>query len=415
MDSIFRTDIAPIKVTQGNLTVFAAAIKIVLMVLLIHFLTTALSQAKKETPMKKLGLILICLGMFTLSACSLSASSPPFGSVPTLTPTVDRAKPADPGQSATDAGVPTVTESAEAATATLEVLPPTATPTQVPPTATSTLEPSETPTPTPTEEAGPIPVGSAVNAIDTAELVLVPAGEFTMGSDPETDPNFWGAEGPTHTVTLDAYWIYKHEVTVGMYTSCYQAGYCPPAYLQTASHPDLEAYRGEADLPMVFVTWEEASFYCDWAADGLPTEAQWEKAARGTSEGLFPWGKLPFEEGFANYCGLECEDSASELAAFDDGYPLTAPVGSFPAGASPYGAMDMAGNVWEWTADYFGQSYYSISPQENPNGPATGDRYVIRGGGFRNGLAGLRVVARISLEPDAAMNTVGFRCVVNEE
>ena len=200
-----------------------------------------------------------------------------------------------------------------------------------------------------------------------------------------------------------------------MYENCYLAGYCPLAYLQTSNHEDVVQYREAPDLPMVFATWEQAGYYCDWAAEGLPTEAQWEKAARGTDERFFPWGKGPCEKGFANYCGTECEDSASTLATFDDGYPLTAPVGSFPAGASPYGVLDMAGNVWEWTADYFSQTYYSVSPDANPTGPVTGDRYVVRGGGFWNGVTGMRVVARISLDAEAALNTVGFRCVMDAE
>ncbi len=366
--------------------------------------------------MKKIGLILIVLVMLGLSACSLSASNPPWeASAPTLTLTEPVSKPVESTdaspQEGEEGGVPTVTS----AVPETQEAPPAPTATEAPPTPTPMEEPTATPEPTPTEKSGPIPVGITVNDIDGAKLVLIPAGEFTMGSDPESDPNFWGAEGPAHEVYLDAYWIYQTEVTVGMYEDCYLSGYCPLSYLQTATHEDVVQYRENSDLPMVFVTWEQAGYYCDWAADGLPTEAQWEKAARGTDERFFPWGKVPFEKGFANYCGTECEDSASTLATFDDGYPLTAPVGSFPAGASPYGVMDMAGNVWEWTADYFGQTYYAISPDANPTGPATGDRYVVRGGGFWNGLAGLRVVARISLDTEAALNTVGFRCIMAAE
>ncbi len=362
-----------------------------------------------------LGMVLLLLG---LSACSLSASNAPFGLGSSPTVTQDEAKPAQPTEEPvgeeTQDDIPTITPSEPEPTATMPLPTPTSTPTQVPPTPVPTEE-EPTQTPTPTENAGPVPVGVAVNDLDGARIILIPEGAFTMGSDPESDPNFWGAEGPKHEVYLDEYWIYETEVTVGMYQTCYTSGFCPTAYLFTGTHSDLEDYRSDPDLPMVFVTWEQASFYCDWAADGLPTEAQWEKAARGTDDRLLPWGDLPFQEGFANYCGLECEDNTSEMATFDDGYPLTAPVGSFPAGASPFGVLDMAGNVWEWTADYFSQSYYAISPEVNPTGPVTGDRYVIRGGGFWNGVSGMRVVARLSLDAEAALNTVGFRCVVDGE
>jgi eukaryotic-like serine/threonine-protein kinase len=356
--------------------------------------------------------LLIAVGLsclLLLSACSLSASQPPELQPATETPVQPSVKAPTPTQEVIEnlPGVPTVTSES----------PPEPEQPTVPPEPTPTeevvLEP--TPTPTQTTQPGPIPVDVRTNDIDQARIVFIPAGEFTMGSDAESDPNFWGAEGPRHVVYLDDYWIYEKEVTVGMYETCIASGYCPAAFLQLSENPEILQYRSDPQLPMVFVTWEAADYYCSWAADGLPTEAQWEKAARGIDERLFPWGNKPFQQGYANYCGFECDDSSSELATFDDGYPLTAPVGTFPAGASPYGVMDMAGNVWEWTADFFYPTYYAMSPFENPTGPASGDRHVVRGGGFTNGLSGMRTVARISLDLEAALNTVGFRCVLNTQ
>jgi len=227
-------------------------------------------------------------------------------------------------------------------------------------TLTSTPRPTLTVTPTPTKTSTITPtptatlgVGSSkINAVDGAEMVYVPAGEFLMGSEEGGSD-----ESPEHTVYLDAYWIYKHEVTNVQYRDCIEAGECAG---------DLSRYP-EDDDPAVYIDWYEANDYCEWAGGQLPTEAEWEKAARGTDGRTYPWGEA---------------SPSCNLAQFRDCSGQTVPVGSFPAGASPYGALDMAGNVWEWVADWYDAGYYENSPDANPTGPASGTYRVFRGGSW---------------------------------
>lgn len=269
---------------------------------------------------------------------------------------------------------------------------PTQKPTSLPPT-------SRPPTSTPTQTSIPIPspVELKVNPTDGAEIVLIPAGDFLMGSDKSNDPYFWGAEAPEHTVTLESFWIYQTEVTQGMYQRCDDANACPAPVM--INHPVAQQYGNPRfeDYPVVMVTWQSALAYCQWAGGRLPTEAEWEKAARGTDGRLFPWGDEPSADGLANYSSSSPEQ-----------------VGTYPLGSSPYGVYDMAGNVLEWVNDYFEPLYYEYSPLENPIGPASGSRRVIRGGAFnQNGVDGLRTVARASLKPADTKISVGFRCVVD--
>jgi formylglycine-generating enzyme required for sulfatase activity len=223
-----------------------------------------------------------------------------------------------------------------------------------------------------------------VSPIDGAEMVHVPAGEFMMGSDK------YGMEQPVHTVYLEAFYIDKYEVTNARYRACVEAGAC--------SQPDnTDRYNDPsyAEHPVVYVDWYQAEAYCQWAGKRLPTEAEWEKAARGTDGRTYPWGE-----------GIDCDHA--QYSEECGGQIVS--VGSKPKGASPYGALDMAGNVWEWVADWYGKDYYSRSPGRNPPGPDSGTYKALRGGSYPDGLGIGRSAIRGWYNPDAQYYYVGFRC-----
>lgn len=272
----------------------------------------------------------------------------------------------------------------------------TATPT---PTLTSapTLTATRTATPTLVPTATSTSTPNATNVSDSADLILIPAGEFNMGSNPENDPYFWGAEMPMHPVFLDSYYIYRTEVTNAMYAQCVADHKCPlPAQLYSRTRAEYYGESRFADYPVIFVTYYSATAYCQWAGGRLPTEAEWEKAARGSDNRWFPWGDdLP----------------TITLANFDNQIGDTSPVGSYPLGVSPYGLLDMAGNVWEWTFDWFDATFYRISPDENPLGPVNGTRRVMRGGSWSNLFDGMRTMSRTSSPPNQSLDALGFRCV----
>jgi eukaryotic-like serine/threonine-protein kinase len=215
-------------------------------------------------------------------------------------------------------------------------------------------------------------------------------------------------ERPQHTVTLDAYYIDKYEVTNARYQGCVDFGACSP--------PKDAIYYGNttyADYPVIYVTWHQAEAYCAWAGKRLPTEAEWEKAARGTDGRTFPWGS-DFNGELLNFCDVNCEFDWKNTS-YDDGYAYVAPVGSYLDGASPYGALDMAGNVWEWTADWYDGGYYSGSPDGNSVGPSAGEGRVVRGGSWYLHDYFVRSGVRYSLVPDFRNYDVGFRCVRRPE
>jgi eukaryotic-like serine/threonine-protein kinase len=274
------------------------------------------------------------------------------------------------------------------ATASSTPLPPTATP--IPYTATP--QPTDTPIPTPT-----LGVGSTITAADGAVLVYVPAGEFLMGST-SADPFAQDDEFPQHTVYLDAFWIDQYEVTNKQYAQCVEAGACK-APINTGS-ATRESYYGNPEFdeyPVIEMRWEDANAYCIWAERSLPTEAQWEKAARGTDGRLFTWGNDNPNENLLNY---------------NKNVGDTTKVDSYEAGKSPYGAYDMAGNVGEWVADKYSQVYYSKSPAENPTGPTAGETHVIRGGTLHTGqYTFIRVTDRTQgIPPQWYYKYIGFRC-----
>jgi formylglycine-generating enzyme required for sulfatase activity len=284
------------------------------------------------------------------------------------------------------------------------------TPTIMIPTDTPMLTEAATSTPVPTLGIG----ATLISPIDGSVMVFVPEGEFIMGSDPD-EPYFWGAEAPSHAVYLDAFWIHRTEVTNSMYGDCVAAGACPsPLHSYSRTHDNYYNNPDFADYPVIYVTNTGALAYCQWIGARLPTEAEWEKAARGTDGRFFPWGNGSLNSNLANFCDIGCPNAYPEEieSEFNDGYRDVAPVGSFPDGVSPYGVLDMAGNVLEWVSDWYSPSFYGQSPFENPTGPESGTKHPIRGGSWLSGRAGLRTSARASLQPDNGYDTLGFRCAL---
>jgi formylglycine-generating enzyme required for sulfatase activity len=259
-----------------------------------------------------------------------------------------------------------------------------------------------------------IVIHASVNPKDGAAMVWVPAGTFRMGSGAREQlrdaagRRDWRAmrdvvwsrlrgetedsdESPSRTVYLDGYWIYQYEVTVAQYRQfCRATG---------RAMPEEPPFGWHDDHPVVNVSWDDAAAYAAWAGASLPTEAQWEKAARGTDGRIYPWGNA--------WDGARCGNSVDGSAA------SPSPVDSFPAGASPYGAQDLAGNVWEWCTDWYDGQYYQHAPRRNPSGPATGTARVLRGGSWDVGDPGyFRSALRDRLNPVSWDYYFGFRCVV---
>lgn len=324
--------------------------------------------------MTKKIILLVLLLTFFLAGCNAQATTIPVQS--------------QPSDQAPEKSVP-VSQTIPTTTA----LPPTSLPPTVTPTETQA-----------TERTSPI---------DGMPQVYVPAGVLRMGG---LDVYSIGRdESPAHTVSLDAFWVDQLEVTNAMYMLCVQAGDCTSP-VDWASDRRFSYFNNEEfkDYPVVHVTWGQASLYCAWVERRLPTEAEWERAARGDDFRNYPWGDEPPNEMYANFNRLVNDTSR---------------VGSYAPGASPFGALDMAGNVWEWVADLYSGSYYSISPEHNPPGPETNgtNLRVIRGGSFQDEWINLRVSRRgmaLGPNPNASFDAperignhsskIGFRCAADE-
>jgi len=234
-----------------------------------------------------------------------------------------------------------------------------------------------------------IPVDTKISTVDGMTQVYVPEGEFIMGDN--GDPK--SKEYPQHPVYLDAFWMDKLEVSNARYAECVNSGAC---FLPV---PRLNPYYGKwayRDLPVVYVNWYGAEKYCAWAGRRLPTEAEWEKAARGTDARYYTWGNLQANPRLANF-------SESLI-----GEPL--PVYRYPLGASPYGVLNMGGNVREWVADWFNNKYYLSSPYKNPSGAETGTERSLRGGAYDANADNITTFRRYKHEPDSAGLSRGFRC-----
>lgn len=227
---------------------------------------------------------------------------------------------------------------------------------------------------------------------DEMNLIYVPAGDFLMGTPDDAGHSI---EHPQHSVYLDAYWIDETEVTNAMYEKCVSANACTaPSNNSSATRSDYYGNSLYDNYPVIYVNWNQAQAYCLWAGQQLPTEAQWEKAARGTDGRTYPWGN---------------QDPNLELGNFDDNLGDTTQVGSYPSGSSFYGALDMSGNVWEWVSG----SYYSYSlfADDYYSGITGEESRLARGGSWLNDSDSIRSAYRITFRKDDSYNSLGFRCV----
>jgi formylglycine-generating enzyme required for sulfatase activity len=324
----------------------------------------------------------------------------------------------------------------------LTILSPTPTPTQIhnlistTPTPTWSPSPTWTSTFTPTIPPGGIgpacsQIGQTWTSGDNAVMVCVPAGEFLMGSvnDKAADVD----EEPQHRVNLSAYWIDMYEVTNGKFGSFITStGYqteaeragggdiwidaldtTQPSFDSGAywKNPLGDGSGIDSNHPVTQVSWYDAKAYCEWAGKRLPSEAEWEKAARGTDGRRYPWGS--WDGTLANHADSSTHFSWSE--SDNDGYQYTSPVGAFSGGASPYYALDMTGNVWEWTADWYDANYYKSRPNPdiNPTGPASGTYRVSRGGSWAYVSWMVRPAIRYGYDPFYHRSDIGFRCAIS--
>jgi sulfatase modifying factor 1 len=262
-----------------------------------------------------------------------------------------------------------------------------------------------------TVASGPFRMGASAEDLQLARRLcsdeLRGGGALTLELSPRCGSRF-DSESPQVEVFVPAFAIDRTEVTVFAYTTCVRQGACRPS-------PELTLDDKHPTLPVERVTWAEAASFCHWRGGRLPSEAEWEKSARAFGRRLWPWG-AEWQDGRANHgraprlgpgaTGGSEEDTLDE----GDGFAGLAPVGSFPAGASPLGVLDLAGNVWEWTSGYFSREPPQAATRYAPRGPLAGDERTIRGGSYRSPPSDLRVTRRLGLSPEERLAGVGFRC-----
>ena len=308
---------------------------------------------------------------------------------------------------------------------------------KITPTIRITRLPSKTSAQINTPTTLPLEGDVKISTADQMRMVFIPEGEFLMGSS-RNDP-YYGNEKfmdeiPQHEVFLNGFWISETEITNRMFqlfvddtryvTSAEEIG---KGYItrleqdgswETAGASWRNPYGGGSsingmkDYPVVQVSWLDASAYCDWIGGRLPTEAEWEKAARGSSGFIYPWGDTSLSGKFANSADRALNSPYWSDMSVDDGYKLMAPVKSYPYGASPYGLYDMAGNAWEWVSDWYDSNYYQTNTSwRNPQGPTFGDKRVLKGGSIINGKKNVRSAKRLANEPNESLDVYGFRCV----
>ena len=223
-------------------------------------------------------------------------------------------------------------------------------------------------------------------------MTLIPEGYFWMGTD---DGLGLDDEGPRHEVWLDPYYIDVYEVTTERYATFLTATHRTAPWLWRSVDLDVDS-----DRPVIGVDWSDTEAFCRWAGKRLPTEAQWEKAARGTDERRYPWGDQTPTAALANF---------AVGARFSYSQALM-PVGRYKTAQSPYGLYDMAGNAWEWVWDWYDSSYYETTPTDNPMGPESGQLKVVRGGAWSELPNYLLTYGRFKLPPNTRNSHTGFRC-----
>jgi formylglycine-generating enzyme required for sulfatase activity len=271
----------------------------------------------------------------------------------------------------------------------------------------------------------PEPGDTQTATVDGMEMVFIPAGSFTMGSTQQTiseaiqncriysdncQTDFFEDQFPPHDVNLDSYWIDQTEVTNAMFAAFLndqgnraQGGttWLDASGSRTRIHQEGDEWvvdSGYESHPVTQVSWYGAQAYCQWAGRRLPTEAEWEQAARGVDGRRYPWGN---------------SQPTCQVTNFDECTSDTSPVGAYPQGASPYGVQDLSGNVWEWVADWYGAEYYANSPPNNPQGPVSSDGRVMRGGSWGTSPAFFEATYRVTNTPEDSDNFSGFRCAVS--